>query len=77
MMMASKMLPCGDCGQEFEWTERDQEFYANKGFSQPKRCKPCREKRKQRFADKKANDARGNPGSRERSSQPARSGNRR
>ena len=40
-------LVCKDCGEEFIFTARDQEFYAEKGFqNQPQRCKACREKRK-------------------------------
>ncbi len=40
-------LTCKDCGQEFVFTARDQEFYAEKGFqNQPQRCKACRDKRK-------------------------------
>ena len=38
---------CEDCKQEFVFTARDQEFYAEKGFNnKPKRCKACRDKRK-------------------------------
>lgn len=40
-------IVCEDCNQEFIFTARDQEFYAEKGFNnKPKRCKTCREKRK-------------------------------
>ena len=34
---------CCNCGKEFFFTSREQEFYLNKGFSFPKRCKKCRE----------------------------------
>lgn len=50
--METKTLVCQDCGKEFEFTVRDQEFYKEKGFSEPKRCKDCREKRKQERATK-------------------------
>ena len=30
--MADKNLTCSDCGMEFEFTEREQAFYAEKGF---------------------------------------------
>ena len=40
-------LVCKDCGKEFEFTENDQRFYAEKGFEPPKRCKECRQKRKE------------------------------
>jgi CxxC-x17-CxxC domain-containing protein len=46
-MYQDKTLICQDCGKEFIWTAAEQEFYAEKGFTnEPKRCKECREKRK-------------------------------
>ncbi len=43
-----KTIKCVDCGNEFVFTVRDQEFYAEKGFNnEPKRCKACREAKKQ------------------------------
>lgn len=50
----SKLLNCIDCGNEFEFTGRDQEFYKVHGYVDPKRCYTCRKKKKQRFADKGA-----------------------
>lgn len=50
--MPSETLVCVDCEAEFEFTENDQEFYERKGFAKPKRCKPCREKKKVRFDSK-------------------------
>ncbi len=44
--MADKTLTCSDCGMEFEFTEREQAFYAEKGFSDPRRCASCRASRK-------------------------------
>lgn len=41
-----KTIVCKDCGVEFVFTEREQEFYASKNFSEPVRCKACREARK-------------------------------
>lgn len=42
-----KTIKCVDCGTEFVFTARDQEFYAEKGFTnEPKRCKSCRDKKK-------------------------------
>ena len=47
-MYEDKTLVCKECGNEFVFTAGEQEFYAEKGFNnEPKRCKPCREKRKQ------------------------------
>lgn len=46
-MYQDKTLICQECGKEFIWTAAEQEFYAEKGFTnEPKRCKECREKRK-------------------------------
>jgi CxxC-x17-CxxC domain-containing protein len=42
-----KTLTCQDCGQEFSFSADDQEFFAQKGFSEPKRCPNCRRARKQ------------------------------
>lgn len=43
-----KTIKCVDCGTEFVFTARDQAFYKEKGFTnEPKRCKACRDKKKQ------------------------------
>lgn len=40
---ADKTLTCRDCGQPFVFTAGEQEFYAQKGFTnQPSRCPDCR-----------------------------------
>jgi CxxC-x17-CxxC domain-containing protein len=44
--VADKTLTCSDCGMEFAFTEREQAFYAEKGFSDPRRCASCRASRK-------------------------------
>lgn len=44
--MADKTIQCTDCGTEVTITVGEQKFYADKGFQEPKRCKPCREKKK-------------------------------
>ncbi len=42
-----KTLTCKDCGNEFPFTVRDQQFYAEKGFeNEPQRCRDCRTNRK-------------------------------
>ncbi len=43
--MASQQLTCRDCGSSFEFSDRDAEFYASKGFKNPSRCKDCRSKK--------------------------------
>lgn len=48
--MADKTLVCKDCGKEFVFTEGEQQFYAEKGFTnEPTRCKECRSAKKARF----------------------------
>lgn len=42
----NKVIKCQDCGEEFIFNEGEQEFYNKKGLTEPKRCKSCREKRK-------------------------------
>jgi CxxC-x17-CxxC domain-containing protein len=41
-----KSLTCQDCGQSFTFSAEDQEFFAMKGYSEPKRCPACRSARK-------------------------------
>ena len=45
-MYADKVLTCADCGQEFVFSAREQEFYATRQFSEPRRCSSCRASRK-------------------------------
>ncbi len=46
--MADITLTCKDCGEEFVFTEGEQAFYEEKGFTnQPTRCPACRRARKQ------------------------------
>ena len=43
-MYEDKTLVCKDCGNEFVFTAGEQEFYAERGFTnEPKRCKACRD----------------------------------
>ena len=37
---------CKDCGEEFYMDFNEVDFYQRKGLNLPKRCKACREKRK-------------------------------
>jgi CxxC-x17-CxxC domain-containing protein len=41
-----KTLTCQDCGQPFTFAATDQEYFASKGYSEPKRCPDCRQARK-------------------------------
>ena len=46
-MYEDKTLVCKECGAEFVFTAGEQEFYAEKGFTnEPQRCKECRAARK-------------------------------
>lgn len=44
--MQDKELECIECGDRFVITVDDQQWYASKGFKEPKRCKNCRRLRR-------------------------------
>lgn len=47
MEKQDEVIICKDCGKEFTFTVRDQEFYEKMGFqNKPVRCKECRDKKK-------------------------------
>ena len=46
MYTADKTLTCADCGQEFTFTASEQQFFADRQFSEPRRCPSCRAARK-------------------------------
>ena len=51
MSYTDQKLTCSDCGKEFVYDAAEQELHAKLGFrNAPKRCKPCREAKKARFA---------------------------
>lgn len=41
-----KIIECQDCGKEFIFSAAGQSFFEKKGFTDPKRCKDCRERNK-------------------------------
>ena len=43
---ADKALTCADCSAEFVFTASEQGFYAERQFSEPRRCPSCRAARK-------------------------------
>ncbi|MDB5101111.1 MAG: hypothetical protein JWM80_5532 [Cyanobacteria bacterium RYN_339] len=48
MLYTDQIIACVDCSTEFTFSAKEQEFYAQKGFTSiPKRCKPCRNARKE------------------------------
>jgi CxxC-x17-CxxC domain-containing protein len=60
--LEDKMLTCKDCGNEFVFSGREQQFFAEKGFqNQPQRCRECRQSRRSHSGGE-SNQAR--PGSR-------------
>lgn len=47
-MFQDKTLTCRECGAEFVFTASEQEFFAEKGFTNdPSRCFACRARRRQ------------------------------
>lgn len=44
--MADKTITCADCGKSFIFSQGEQEFFQQKGMSEPKRCKECRQAKK-------------------------------
>ena len=45
-LYSDKVMTCADCSQDFVFTAREQEFYATRGFTEPRRCPSCRASRK-------------------------------
>ena len=45
-MYSDKTLTCADCGQQFVFTASEQDFYAQRGFTEPRRCPADRAARK-------------------------------
>ena len=46
-MYTDRVMSCLDCGQEFAFTAGEQDFYSQRGFTEPpKRCPSCRAVRK-------------------------------
>lgn len=64
MEFEDKVINCGDCKNDFDLTADEQEFLFNKvegkpareggvmHYNEPKRCKDCRIKKRERFAGK-------------------------
>jgi len=41
-----KILTCQGCGAEFVFSAEEQEFFASRSYSEPKRCPSCRAARR-------------------------------
>jgi CxxC-x17-CxxC domain-containing protein len=48
---SDKTLVCADCSQEFIFSASEQQFYADRQFSEPRRCPTCRAARKAQRGD--------------------------
>jgi len=46
LLYSDKVLTCADCSQDFVFTASEQDFYAGRGFTEPRRCSSCRASRK-------------------------------
>jgi len=44
--MPDTTLHCTDCNNQFTFTEGEQDFFSQKGFTPPTRCPECRRRRK-------------------------------
>jgi CxxC-x17-CxxC domain-containing protein len=64
-------IACVDCGQEFAFTAGEQEFYTQRGFTEPpKRCPSCRAIRKAQRTRSSSGFEGGNGGDRWASASP-------
>ncbi len=51
-MYEHRILTCRDCSSPFDFSVREQSFYAEKGFEhEPQRCRECRTVRKTQRAN--------------------------
>lgn len=62
MAQQNQQIQCKDCGNQFTWTAEEQDFYQQKGFNAPLRCKDCRVKARANFG---GGDRGGDRGSRQ------------
>jgi CxxC-x17-CxxC domain-containing protein len=46
MEFEDRTVVCEDCGEEWTFSADEQQFFNDRGYQTPKRCKPCRQKRK-------------------------------
>lgn len=46
MTIKDMTIVCKDCGRNFVFRSDEQNFYAEKGYTEPTRCKDCRTVRK-------------------------------
>ena len=66
MGYVDKTLECVECGSSFTFTASEQEFFADKGFTnEPKRCPECRAAKKQQRGGSGGRSSYGYPRQRE------------
>lgn len=46
-----KRLTCKDCGRDFVFTAGEQKYYAERLFTDPKRCPECRRAKKANYGE--------------------------
>jgi hypothetical protein len=51
-----KKLICVDCGHEFVWSGSERFYFWSRALATPKRCQPCRERRKATIAPPEVRD---------------------
>lgn len=51
MSYEDRSLTCQDCGQTFTFSADDQEFHAQRGYQDPKRCPSCRQAKRRSRGD--------------------------
>lgn len=57
MSNEDQTLTCVDCGDTFTWTAGEQDFFQEKGFTNPpKRCKDCRQAKKNSRGDPRSDN---------------------
>jgi len=49
-----KQIECVDCHEPFLFEAGEQEFFASRNFSEPKRCKGCRQRKKAQREERNA-----------------------
>src|SRR4051794_729668 len=50
-MMTDRTLTCAQCGQDFTFSAEDQQYHAERGYQDPKRCPTCRAERRANRGD--------------------------
>ncbi len=47
--LVDRQITCVECGKQFTFIVEDQLIHETRGYSDPKRCRPCRKARRQRL----------------------------